>query len=44
MLYKKGVWGEIRDIKNESKGMLEELKARNGFSTTNAFGNQGNGW
>ena len=40
MLYKKGIKGELRD----SKGMLEELKARNGFSTTKVFGHRRHGW
>ena len=34
MLYKEGIWGESEETTLESKGMLEELKARNDFSTT----------
>ena len=41
MLYKEGIWGELRETKIESKGMLEELRARNHFSTTNFLGNKG---
>ena len=38
ILYKEGIWGELEEMKLESKGILEELRARNHFSTTNFLG------